>query len=90
MTNAILVFGLVFVMRKFDLGVSLLGYGIVSIAGYLIFLVWSLIDISMDNPDKTNEYPVFTWNFATLCDTLATAFSLQGVFIPILRKNKNQ
>lgn len=85
-----MVFGLVFVMRKFDLGVSLLGYGIVSIAGYLIFLVWSLIDISIESTNKNNDYPAFTWNFATLCDTLATAFSLQGVFIPILRKNQKQ
>lgn len=82
--NAILVFLLVFLMRKFNMAVSLMGYGILSIVGYMIFVAWLLASA----PTGDHVYPVGTWKFADLCDTLATAFSLQGVFIPILRKNR--
>lgn len=77
---------LIFIMRKYHLGVSLLGYGIVSIVGYLLFLIWALASA----PSGTNHYPIATGKVGTLLDTLATAFSLQGVFVPILRNNLKQ
>ena len=40
--NAIVLFALVFIMKYFDFGASLLAYGIISIVGYCIFLVWLL------------------------------------------------
>lgn len=83
--NGILCFILVSLMGKFKFAVDLLGYGILSIAAYMVFIAWLL----WSAPAGNHTYPVATWNFAELCDTLSTAFSLQGVFIPILRKNTN-
>lgn len=33
--------------------------------------------------------PIFSWNFAILCDTLNTGFNMQGIFIALLNKNYN-
>jgi sodium-coupled neutral amino acid transporter 9 len=81
--NGVLVFILVFVMRKFDMSVSLLGYGILSIFGYMIFLVWLLASA----PSGTNKFPLTSWKFTDVYDALATAFGLQGIYVPVLRKN---
>lgn len=79
-------FLLVVLMGRCKMAVNLLGYGILSIAAYVVFIGWLL----WSAPASGNkQYPLATWNFAELCDTLATAFSLQGIFIPILRKNEN-
>lgn len=40
--NSLILFALVFVMKYFDFGASLLAYGIISIIGYCIFLIWLL------------------------------------------------
>mgnify|MGYP002360690835 FL=1 len=81
--NGVAVFALVFLMRKFNAAVSLMGYGILSIVGYMVFVAW----LWGSAPSGNNHYPVASWKFADLCDTLATAFSMQGIFVPILRKN---
>lgn len=83
--NAFILFILVVLIRKFNLGVNLLGYGILSVVGYLIFLIW-LVSTRPPGPDT---FPVASWDFAELCDALATAFSLQGIFIPIIKKSRN-
>ena len=41
--NAFVLFPIVYVMKKFHFGASLLAYGILSIVGYCIFLLWMLI-----------------------------------------------
>ena len=51
--NAIALFPIVYIMRKFDFGASLLGYGILSIIGYCIFLFWMLLD--SPNAEKVEE-----------------------------------
>jgi hypothetical protein len=84
LANAILIFVLILLMRKLDMAVSLLGYGLISILGYMIFVFWLIASA----PSGPNKYPIATWEFADLYNALATAFSLQGIFIPILRKNK--
>lgn len=88
--SAILVILLIFIMRRYHWGVALLGYGGVSIGAYMVFLLWAFLDIQINPSDIHNTYPSFTWNIAVLCGTLASAFNLQGVFVPILRKNQNQ
>lgn len=40
--NAVWLFGLCFVLNYFHFGAQLLGYGIISIVGYCIFLIWLL------------------------------------------------
>lgn len=41
--NAILLFPIIYVMKKFHFGASLLAYGILSIIGYCVFLSWMWI-----------------------------------------------
>ena len=41
--NAFILFPIVYVMKKFHFGASLLAYGILSIIGYCIFLLWMLV-----------------------------------------------
>lgn len=38
--NGFLLFGLCFLLNYFHFGAKLLGYGIISIIGYCIFLIW--------------------------------------------------
>ena len=40
--NALVLFPIVYAMYKFHFGAKLLAYGILSIVGYCIFLVWML------------------------------------------------
>lgn len=84
-SNGLILIVLVILMEKFDFGVNLLAYGIVSIVSYVLFLCWALYDSR--NLEKTNEMPIFSWNFSTLCDTLNTGLNVQGIFIPLLNKN---
>ena len=49
--NAFWLFSLVFVLNYFHFGAKLLGYGIISIIGYCIFLIWLIA--SAPSGDKT-------------------------------------
>ena len=40
--NAFALFPIIYVMKKYHFGASLLAYGILSIIGYCIFLLWML------------------------------------------------
>jgi amino acid permease len=40
--NAVVLFALVGMIKRFNLGVNVMGYGIASILGYLLFLIWLL------------------------------------------------
>lgn len=72
----------IFILKKFKFGTKLLGYGIISIFSYLLFLIWVLASA----PKGPQSIPVWTWNFSEIFNALSTAFSIQGVFIPIMRK----
>jgi hypothetical protein len=39
-SNAMALFALVFVLKYFEFGASVMAYGIISIATYLLFLIW--------------------------------------------------
>lgn len=41
--NAFILFPIVYVMKKYHFGASLLAYGILSIIGYCLFLLWMLV-----------------------------------------------
>ena len=45
LTNYFVLFAMVFVMKYLDFGASLLAYGIISIIGYCIFLVWLVTSV---------------------------------------------
>lgn len=79
--NAIALIILTFILNSYHFGTKLLGYGIVSIFGYCIFLVWLLSTA----PEGPNSIPLFGHGGVNLAASMGQAFSIQGFFIPVLR-----
>jgi len=91
--NAFALFPLVYLMKKFDFGTTLLAYGILSVIGkknltkgYVIFLIWMFFDTT---PGE-NKVPIAYPDFVDLAAALAQGFAIQTFFIPILKKNPNK
>ena len=69
-----------------------MAYGICSIIAYLLFLIWVIITRNNSNYDYGNVV-VFSTNFGQIggmTSTLGTAFSIQGFFVPVLKRYKNR
>jgi len=58
-----------------------MGYGIISIVGYLIFLIWVIASA----PSGGNTIPAFGTGAAGFAAMMGNAFSIQGFFIPVIR-----
>lgn len=80
--NAVGLVVLTFLLNYFHFGAKLLGYGIVSIIGYCVFLVW-LISTAPSGPNRIPEFGVGGVNLAA---SMGGAFSIQTFFIPVLRE----
>lgn len=80
--NAVAVLIFIVLLKYFKFGTKMLGYGFVSIASYLVFLIYVLASA----PKGHNQISLWTWNFNQILNALATAFSIQSVFIPIIKK----
>lgn len=63
-----------------------MGYGIVSIAGYLIFLIW----VVASTPSGNHSFPAVGTGFASFAAMMGNAFSIQGFFIPVMKCYKNE
>lgn len=84
--NALALFPIVYVMKKFHFGASLLAYGILSIIGYCIFLTWMWASA----PKGEKTVPLTDDRFVELGAALAQGFAIQTFFIPILKQNPNR
>ena len=62
-----------------------MAYGIISIVGYVIFLVWVIFTA----PPGDNHWPAFGNGEVNLAAAMGGAFSIQTFFIPVLKKNLN-
>ena len=62
-----------------------MAYGIISIVGYVIFLVW----VISTTPSGNNHWPAFGSGEVNLAAAMGGAFSIQTFFIPVLKKNSN-
>jgi hypothetical protein len=60
----------------------MMGYGIISIVGYLIFLIW----VISTRPSGPNTIPAFGTGVAGFAAMMGSAFSIQGFFIPVLKE----
>ncbi len=87
--NAVVLFPIVYIMKKMDFGVSLLAYGILSIVGtcfillgYVCFLIWMLFTTEPGPKQVPAADPLFV-DYAA---ALAQGFAIQTFFIPILHK----
>lgn len=79
--NAIALVILTFVLNYFHFGAKLLGYGIISIIGYCVFLIWLIASA----PSGDNQIPKFGVGGANLAASMGQAYSIQAFFIPVLR-----
>ena len=84
--NAVVLFPLVYVMKKFHFGASLLAYGILSIVGYCIFLTW----MWATSPAGSKHVEEADSHFLEMGSALAQGFAIQGFFIPIMKQNPNR
>jgi hypothetical protein len=80
--NIVFLIGLVFLLKYVHLGAKLLGYGIISIIFYCIFLIWLIASA----PTGDNEIPEFGRGAVNLAASMGQAFSIQTFFIPVLRE----
>ena len=79
------IFALIFLtaaLNYFHFGAQLLGYGIISIIGYCIFLVWLIATA----PSGDNTVPLFGDGAINLAASMGQAFAIQTFFIPVLRE----
>ena len=80
--NAFALVLLTIALNYFHLGAELLGYGIISIIGYCIFLIWLIV--TAPSGDKT--IPLFGSGAVNLAASMGQAFAIQTFFIPVLRE----
>lgn len=64
-----------------------MGYGIASIVGYLIFLIW--VEASAPPPSRGNTFPMVGHGLAGFAAMMGNAFSIQGFFIPVMKRYRN-
>lgn len=82
--NGFALLFLIILLNFFHFGAQLLGYGIISIIGYCIFLIWMLASA----PKGDNHIPMFGQGAVNLAASMGQAFSIQTFFIPVLREIK--
>lgn len=80
--NAAGLIALTFALNYFHFGAKLLGYGVISIIGYCIFLVWLISSA----PSGNNTIPLFGTGAVNLAASMGQAWSIQNFFIPVLRE----
>jgi hypothetical protein len=80
------LFTLVFVLKYFEFGASIMAYGIISIVGYVIFLMW----VIASSPEGERKWGAFGTGEVDLAAAMGGAYSIQTFFIPVLKKNPHQ
>jgi hypothetical protein len=68
-------------LKFFEFGAHIMGYGIVSIVGYLIFLIW----VVASAPTGNHSIPAVGTGLAGFAAMMGNAFSIQGFFIPVMK-----
>lgn len=63
-----------------------MGYGVISIVGYLLFLIW----VVAAAPTGNNTVPATGTGIASFAAMMGNAFSIQGFFIPVMKCHKNE
>lgn len=81
LANAAVLLILAVLLKYFHLGAKLMGYGIVSIISYCIFLVWLVVSA----PSGEDKIPLFGKGGVNLAATMGGGFAIQMFFIPVLK-----
>lgn len=85
LSNTLVLFILIFVLKYFEFGASIMAYGIISIIGYVIFLIW----VVSTSPEGQNKWQSFGSGQVNLAAAMGGAYSIQTFFIPVLKKNSH-
>ena len=85
LTNTAILFISVILLKYFEFGASIMAYGIISIIGYSMFLVWVVATV----PSGENHFKPLGTGAVGMAAAMGQAFSIQSFFIPILKKNKS-
>lgn len=80
-----MLFPVVYIMKKYHFGASLLAYGIISTIGYCLFILYMWATA----PEGARTMQPVGKNFPQLAAALSQGFAIQAMFIPILKKNPN-
>jgi hypothetical protein len=62
-----------------------MGYGVISIVGYLLFLIW----VVAAAPSGNSSVPATGTGISSFAAMMGNAFSIQGFFIPVMKCHKN-
>lgn len=63
-----------------------MGYGVISIVGYLLFLIW----VVAAAPSGNRTVPATGTGITSFAAMMGNAFSIQGFFIPVMKCHKNE
>ena len=83
--NALVLVGWCLCLKFFDFGAHVMGYGVVSIVAYLLFLVW----VVADAPSGDNHVPALGGGLAGFAAMMGNAFAIQGFFLPVMKSCPN-
>lgn len=81
--NAIFLFPLIYVMKKYHFGATLMAYGIISTIGYCVFILYMWIIA----PEGENKLKPVDSHFPALAAGLSQGLAIQTFFIPVLKQN---
>ena len=81
-----MVFFMTLVLKKYQIGEKLLAYGIVSIIGYVIFLIWAQIT----SPSGDNKVEPFGKNYSNFSAVLLGALSIHDFLVQVMIHNPNR
>lgn len=82
--NAALLLALLLLAKFRGMGASLMAYGVVSIASYLIFLAW--VVATRPSGSSSAEFRAVGEGGVEMAAAMGQAFSIQSFFIPILKQ----
>ena len=68
-------------LKFFEFGAHVMGYGVISIAAYLFFLIWVIATA----PSGPTTVPAFGSGLAGFAAMMGNAYSIQGFFLPVIR-----
>lgn len=86
LVNTVVLFLLIFVLKYFEFGATIMAYGIISIIGYVIFLIWVLASA----PSGDIKWEALGKGEVNLAAAMGGAYSIQTFFIPIIKRNPRQ
>lgn len=81
-----MIFFMTLVLKKYQIGEKLLAYGIVSVIGYAIFLIWA----QATSPSGESKVQPFGKNYSNFSAVLLGALSIHDFLVQVMIHNPNR